>query len=83
MANLTQAWTSASAALPLGWKIAGVALGPTTDERDPMVILEEHWVAWAVNDADGDRRNGVGDNPIQALLDLAAQLRPVRGDRNG
>ena len=42
MSTLTQAWTTASAALPLGWKLAGVALGPTTDERDPMVILEEH-----------------------------------------
>ena len=79
MANLTQAWTAASAALPLEWRLKGVVEGPR--EAAP-VIRSGSWLAWAVG-PNGDRAEGIGDNPIQALLDLTAKLEPIRGNRNG
>ena len=79
MANLTQAWTRASAALPLEWRLKGVVEGPR--EVAPA-IRSENWLAWAVG-PNGERAEGIGDHPAQALLDLASKLEPLRGNRNG
>ena len=69
--KLTQAWTKASAALPLKWRLMGVVLGPR--EADP-VIRSETWVAWARGPL-GERVEGQGTFPEQALRDLAEKLR--------
>ena len=70
---LTQAWVSAEAALPLGWKIMGL-------HRDPHV---ERWVATAAGPIQPvDVATGRGDDPVQALQRLADALRerPSPGD---
>jgi hypothetical protein len=77
--NLTQSWTRAEASKPHGWTLRGVVLGPR--EADP-VIRSETWVAWA-RGPNGERVEGQGDNPEQALGDLANKLRPLRGKRSG
>jgi hypothetical protein len=77
--NLTQAWTTASASLPLEWRLMCVVLGPR--EVAP-VIRSESWLAWAVG-PNGERAEGLGSHPAQALLDLATKLQPLRGNRNG
>lgn len=79
MATLTQAWTSAEAALPHHWAIRGVALGPR--EWDP-VIRSATWVAWARGPA-GEQVEGEGESPEQALRALAQKLQAIRGDANG
>ena len=71
--NLTQAWTRASAALPLGWRIEG------------LFLVGDGWQAVAAH-SDGRQLGnaaGTGSDPIQALLDLAEELRPIRGDVTG
>jgi hypothetical protein len=77
--NLTQAWTRAEASKPHGWTLRGVALGPR--EVDP-VIRYEKWVAWA-RGPNGERAEGEGEIPEQALVDLAAKLKAIRPDPNG
>lgn len=77
--KLTHAWTKASASLPLEWRLMGVVLGPR--EADP-VIRSESWVAWA-RGPKGERAEGQGEFPEQALYDLAERLRQLRGDANG
>lgn len=87
VANLTEAWTKASAALPLGWRMHILQLEVV------MPNGTEHWMAAAVEyDAKGfplDHRGdehferGHGNNPIQALLDLADRLEPIRGSTTG
>lgn len=79
MANLTQAWTRAAAALPLGWQLMGVVLGPR--QADP-VIRSANWVAWA-RGPDGERSEGMGENPPAALLELSYRLSALRGDTHG
>ena len=69
--KLTHAWTKASAALPLKWRLMGVVVGPR--EVDP-VIRSESWVAWARRPK-GERVEGQGGFPEQALHDLAEKLR--------
>jgi hypothetical protein len=65
--------------LPHQWSIRGVALGPR--QADP-VIRSETWVAWA-RGPNGERVEGEGDSPEQAMADLANELRPIRSDPNG
>lgn len=85
MSNLTQAWTTASAALPLGWRLSLLQLDLVMPDGT------EHWLAGAVEydkrgfpmDHEGYYERGYGANPIQALLDLASKLAPLRGDPNG
>jgi hypothetical protein len=72
--ELTKAWTSVDAALPRGWTMRGVVLGPR--EADP-VIRSESWTAWA-RGPNGERAEGSGDYPEQALKLLAAELRRIR-----
>jgi hypothetical protein len=81
LANLTQAWTRAEAALPRepGWSIRGVVLGPR--EVDP-VIRAAVWVAWA-RGPKGERVEAEGHIPEQALTNLAEKLKPIQGKVSG
>jgi hypothetical protein len=64
---LSQAWIAAKAALPHGWTIMGLA-------RDPDA---ERWVATAAGPT--DTATGQGDDPSQALRQLAEALRERPG----
>jgi hypothetical protein len=77
--NLTQSWTRAEAMKPQDWTLYGVVLGPR--EVDPA-IRRATWVAWA-RGSNGERAEGEGDNPEQALSDLANKLEKLRRDPNG
>jgi hypothetical protein len=69
---LSLAWISAEAALPLGWKIVKL-------ERDADA---ERWTATAQGPTPEDAVTGIGDEPVQALHELAVALRerPSPGD---
>ena len=71
--GLTECWREAEAAKPSTWKVRGVALGPR--EADPA-IHGATWVAWATGPK-GQRRQGTGDSPQDALVMLAFQLREL------
>lgn len=80
IANLSKAWTKAEAALPRGWELRGIVLGPRV--ADPA-IDGAHWVAWArAKEGPKDEAlppaEGSGDTPHQALNDLAKRLREMR-----
>lgn len=79
LAGLSKAWTEASGALPLGWELRGLVLGPRV--ADPA-IDGPHWVAWArakegSKDEELPPAEGSGDTPHQALNDLAKRLRDM------
>ena len=76
--TLDRAWIAAEASLPQGWQLMGLARGPR--EADPK-IMGSSWVAWAKSQ--GERLEGSGESPSQALNALAARLRERRGDANG
>lgn len=77
--KLTLAWTKAEALLPLGWRLMGVVAGPR--EADP-IIRSESWIAWA-DGPEGERAEGDGGFPAQALNKLSERLRELRQDPNG
>ena len=79
MPNLTPAWSRTEALKPQGWTLYGVALGPR--EVDPA-IRRAIWAAWA-RAPNGERAEGEGDNPEQALSDLANKMIKLRRDPNG
>jgi hypothetical protein len=79
--GLDRAWNEASAALPRGWELRGVAKGPR--EMDPR-IRDDSWVAWARPDREEGHRadlppivEGKGESADQALRALARELRKV------
>jgi hypothetical protein len=66
---LTQAWTAAEAALPLGWHVAG--LSRFGDEWMAMAEGDSEWIdAW-------------GPSPEQALRRLSDRLQERRGVQSG
>ena len=70
---LSQAWTSAEAAMPRGrgWEIVGV------------VRFDDEWVAWA-DRADAEQPiSGSGQSEAHALLPLADRPRERRGPTTG
>jgi hypothetical protein len=69
---LSQAWVAAEASRPLGWKLTGLVL---TDGDD--------WLATARGSEDGQRAEGRGGYPEQALRRLAEELARLRGSANG
>lgn len=80
-AGISRAWAVADRALPSGWELRGLVLGPRV--ADPA-IDGAHWVAWArarddSKDAALPPAEGSGDTPDQALTDLAERLRALRG----
>lgn len=80
LAGLTKGWTATEAALPLGWELRGLVLGPRV--ADPA-IDGARWVAWA-RAKEGSRdeamppAEGSGDTPHQVLNDLAKRLQELR-----
>jgi hypothetical protein len=82
LAGLSKAWTAASAALPLGWQLRGLAKGPR--EADPHISSED-WVAWARPSTATQRPRyvpstveGQGRTPEQALNALTRRLREIQ-----
>ena len=79
-ASLAKAWTEAEAALPKGWELRGLVLGPRV--ADPAVD-GPHWVARArAKDGSKDEAlppaEGSGESPLKALIDLAKRLRELK-----
>lgn len=60
------------AAKPSTWRIMGVACGPR--EADPAIHSAEEWCAWA-RGPKGERLEGRGSGPHDALLQLTVHLR--------
>ena len=74
--TLSYAWTSAEAALPLGWRLRGVELlNHFTKLGGPLPA--DVWHAWASErrHGEGSEVYGAGSTPVQALNDLAQKLR--------
>jgi hypothetical protein len=69
--GLTECWRNAYAAKPSDWALRGVVCGPR--EADPA-IRNPGWVAWATGPK-GERLQGAGDSPHDALNALTVQLR--------
>jgi hypothetical protein len=68
---LTQAWTSAEAALPLGWRVSG------------LYLFEDTWIGLAEGPASEDYESGSGLYAEQALRRLSDRLRERRGPASG
>ena len=79
--GMTQAWNGVQAALPLGWRLTTLALGPRA--ADPEIRSAE-WVAVARGPdpeqpgQPAPREYGHGSHVIQALDDLANRLNQLR-----
>jgi hypothetical protein len=68
---LTQAWTSAEASLPLGWRVSG------------LYRFDELWIGLAEGPAFDDYESGSGLYAEQALRRLSDRLRERRGPATG
>jgi hypothetical protein len=68
---LGQAWTSAEAALPLGWRVSG------------LYRFEDAWIGLAEGPAFEDYESGSGLYAEQALRRLSDRLRERRGPTTG
>jgi hypothetical protein len=68
---LTQAWTAAEAALPLGWQVSG------------LYRFGEFWVALGEGPAFDDYASGSGQYAEQALRRLSDRLQERRGAQSG
>ena len=68
---LTQAWTSAEAALPLEWKLSG------------LFRFDDLWVGLAEGPEFEDYASGTGLFAEQALRRLSDRLRERRGPAHG
>ena len=69
--RLTQAWTFAEAALPLGWRVSG------------LYRFGELWVGLAEGPEFDDYASGSGQYAEQALRRLSDRLRERRGPTTG
>jgi hypothetical protein len=75
LAVLGQAWVTAEASLPLGWRLIGV----WRDQEAPG-----EWMAVASGPTQpADMATGKGDQPAKALIRLADALRGLRGSASG
>jgi len=72
--GLTEAWLAAETARPREWDVMGVVRGPR--EANPKINGHD-WVAWAKGPHAGERVQGEGGSPQEALLDLANRLRTL------
>jgi hypothetical protein len=68
---LTQAWTAAEAALPLGWHVAG------------LWRFDDLWIGLAEGPAFDDYASGSGRYAEQAMRRLSDRLRERRGAVTG
>lgn len=90
MANLTEAWTTASAALPNGWRITGImhadlyaALAALPSYLELAATYPDQWVAVAEGPSGDPGEVGQGETPTAALLHLSRILGPIRGSASG
>jgi hypothetical protein len=60
---LSQAWVTAEASLPLGWRLTGV------------MMFGDEWIAFSNGDTLDDRPEASGAHAAQALTRLAEALR--------
>ena len=75
LGDLTQAWVTASAALPLEWVLVGVWLDPDNPSQ---------WQAVARGPGEAPEIvTGYGSHTALALNDLAKKLRALRGSASG
>jgi hypothetical protein len=84
---LSQAWVSAEASKPVGWRIAGVMIESVYNRvgwgsLEPSPPASRAWVAVAL-DPNGNVESGEGDMPEIALSRLADRLRERRGPASG
>jgi hypothetical protein len=83
LSGLSKAWVVAEAAVPNGWRLMGVVLGPR--EVDPRIASAE-WCAWArpvVDAADYKAvpsAEGRGESAEGGLTALARNLREMTAD---
>jgi hypothetical protein len=68
---LSQAWVSAEASLPLGWRISG------------LWRFDDVWIGLAEGPAFDDYLSGAGQHADQALRRLVDRLRERRGPVTG
>ena len=68
---LSQAWTTAEAALPLGWRLSG------------LYRFDETWIALSEGPEFDDYLSGAGRYAEQALRRLGDHLRARRGSASG
>ena len=68
---LTQAWTAAAAALPLGWQVSG------------LYRFGDLWIALGEGPAFDDYASGSGQYAEQALRRLSDRLRERCGAQSG
>ena len=68
---LTQAWTAAEAALPLGWRLSG------------LYRFEDIWMPLSEGPAFDDHASGAGRFAEQALHRLSDRLAERRGVESG
>lgn len=80
---LSQAWVSAEAALPLGWRIVGLLRRDRASRMLPVTdVARPEWCALAEDEA-GILYDAWGDFHYQALNNLAIKLRELRGPVTG
>jgi hypothetical protein len=70
--GLTECWRGAIAAKLSDWRLMGVVCGPR--EVDPKIRSTEEWCAWA-RGPKGERLEGRGSGPQDALLELTVRLK--------
>ena len=74
--GLTECWRDAWAAKPSDWRLMGVVCGPR--EVDPSIHSAEELCAWAKGPK-GERLEGRGSGPHDALLALTVKLKELGG----
>jgi hypothetical protein len=80
LSAISQAWVSAEASLPLGWRIVGVLRRERALRLLPAIsdVAQPEWCALA-EDAAGVLYDAWGEFHYQALNNLAVKLRALRG----
>jgi hypothetical protein len=79
LAGLSLAWTEASAALPIGWRLDGITCASTGLTPD---LRSERWLARAIG-PNGQAMAADGEGAIAAVGALARELRALRGTMSG
>jgi hypothetical protein len=81
---VSAAWTAAEAALPLGWRLAGVVRRERALRLLPVVsdAPRPEWCALAEDEV-GTLYDGWGQFHYQALMNLALKLREIREPTTG
>jgi hypothetical protein len=79
LAGMSKAWTEASGALPIGWRLDGITCASTGLTPD---LRSECWLARAIGPK-GEALTADGEGAIAALGALARKLERLRGSMSG